>query len=179
MGSAEHAYSTPGTLRGFFHASVAQYGAALSIILRPINDPIYINAVISNQRYRKMSFEQPLTDPIPKREEQIRKFWQDNHIFQKSLDPPGNNPGFVFYEAPPTANGEPHPGHVLTRVIKDVFPRYKTMTGHFVERKAGWDTHGLPVEIEVEKDLGLHNKSDIESYGVENFIEQCKKSVWK
>ena len=126
-----------------------------------------------------MSFEQPLTDPIPKREEKIRKFWDDNGIFLKTVEATGDRPRWVFYEGPPTANGEPHPGHVLTRVIKDVFPRYKTMTGHFVERKAGWDTHGLPVEIEVEKDLGLHNKADIEKYGINNFIEQCKKSVWR
>ncbi len=126
-----------------------------------------------------MSFKPPLTDPIPKREEQIRKFWADSDIFRKSLEATESCPRWVFYEGPPTANGKPHPGHILTRVIKDIFPRYKTMTGYFVERKAGWDTHGLPVEIEVEKHLGLHNKSDIEKYGVENFIEQCKKSVWK
>jgi len=126
-----------------------------------------------------MTFNKPLADPIPKREEKIRKFWEDNRIFQKSLEATRGKPRYVFYEGPPTANGKPHPGHVLTRVIKDFFPRYKTMTGHFVERKAGWDTHGLPVEIEVEKELGLHNKADIEKYGVENFIEQCKKSVWR
>ena len=126
-----------------------------------------------------MSFQQPFSDPIPKREERIRKFWEEKQIFRKSLEATEGKPRYVFYEGPPTANGRPHPGHVLTRVIKDVFPRYKTMTGYFVERKAGWDTHGLPVEIEVEKGLGLHNKSDIETYGVENFIEQCKSSVWK
>jgi len=126
-----------------------------------------------------MSFEQPLSDPIPKREELMRKFWDENKIFQKTLEATKDKPRWVFYEGPPTANGKPHPGHVLTRVIKDVFPRYKTMTGHFVERKAGWDCHGLPVEIEVEKALGLHNKADIEKYGVEEFIEACKESVWK
>ncbi len=126
-----------------------------------------------------MSFEKPLADPIPKREEQIRKFWDEHGIFRKSLEATRGKPRYVFYEGPPTANGEPHPGHVLTRVIKDVFPRYKTMTGHFVERKAGWDTHGLPVEIEVEKDLGLKNKGDIEKFGVEKFIQECKNSVWK
>jgi len=113
------------------------------------------------------------------REEQIRKFWQKNRIFEKSMEATKDKQRYVFYEGPPTANGKPHPGHILTRVIKDIFPRYKTMTGYFVERKAGWDTHGLPVEIEVEKALGLHSKSDIEEYGIENFIEQCKKSVWR
>jgi len=126
-----------------------------------------------------MPFDQPLSDPIPRREERIRKFWDENNIFQKTVDATIDKPRWVFYEGPPTANGKPHPGHVLTRVIKDVFPRYKTMTGHFVERKAGWDTHGLPVEIEVEKELGLHNKADIEKYGVSEFIEACKKSVWR
>ncbi|MCX6646790.1 MAG: isoleucine--tRNA ligase [bacterium] len=126
-----------------------------------------------------MSFEQPMSDPIPLREEKIRKFWEDKKIFQKTLDATKDKPRWVFYEGPPTANGKPHPGHVLTRVIKDIFPRYKTMTGHFVERKAGWDTHGLPVEIEVEKALGLHNKQDIENYGIENFIVKCKESVWR
>jgi len=126
-----------------------------------------------------MPFEQPLTDSIPKREEKIRKFWEENRIFQKTLEVTRDMPRYVFYEGPPTANGLPHPGHVHTRIIKDLFPRYKTMTGHLVERKAGWDTHGLPVEIEVEKELGLKNKTDVEDYGIEKFIEQCKKSVWK
>ena len=126
-----------------------------------------------------MPFEKPWTDEIPNREARLREFWDRNSIFQKSLEVSKNFPRYVFYEGPPTANGRPHPGHVLTRVIKDLFPRYKTMTGHFVERKAGWDCHGLPVEIEVEKELGLNSKHEIEQYGVENFIEQCKKSVWK
>ncbi|MFH1676519.1 MAG: isoleucine--tRNA ligase [bacterium] len=126
-----------------------------------------------------MTFLKPPNTSIPEREAEIREFWEKNNIFQKTLDATKHCPRYVFYEGPPTANGRPHPGHVLTRVIKDIFPRYKTMTGHFVERKAGWDTHGLPVEIEVEKELGLHNKNDIEAYGMENFIEQCKKSVWR
>lgn len=126
-----------------------------------------------------MSFEQPHSDPIPAREERVRKFWDDNKIFQKTLDATKDMPRWVFYEGPPTANGRPHPGHAITRIIKDIFPRYKTMTGHFVERKGGWDTHGLPVEIEVEKQLGLKNKQDIEAYGIEKFIEKCKESVWK
>ena len=119
-----------------------------------------------------MPFEKPLQNPIPEHEALIRKFWEDEKIFRKSLEESSGYPRYVFFEGPPTANGRPHPGHILTRVIKDIFPRYKTMTGHFVERKAGWDTHGLPVEIEVEKDLGLNSKGDIENYGVVNFIEQ-------
>ncbi len=126
-----------------------------------------------------MPFSKPSTDRIPQREAVIRKFWEENKIFAKSLEESSKYPRYVFYEGPPTANGRPHPGHVLTRVIKDLFPRYKTMTGHFVERKAGWDCHGLPVEIEVEKELGLNSKQDIEEYGVENFIEKCKESVWR
>ncbi|HDS29435.1 MAG TPA: isoleucine--tRNA ligase [Firmicutes bacterium] len=126
-----------------------------------------------------MPFDKPLTGTIPQREKAILEFWEDNKIFEKSVEQSSIYPRWVFYEGPPTANGRPHPGHVLTRVIKDLFPRYKTMTGHFVERKAGWDCHGLPVEIEVEKELGLNSKQEIEEYGVENFIEQCKKSVWK
>ena len=126
-----------------------------------------------------MAFEKPLKGTIPEREAGILKFWEDGKIFEKSVEQSSVFPRYIFYEGPPTANGRPHPGHILTRVIKDLFPRYKTMTGWFVERKAGWDTHGLPVEIEVEKELGLNSKQDIEEYGVENFIGQCKKSVWK
>ena len=113
------------------------------------------------------------------REKKIEKFWNDNHIFQKSMDSRKEGPTYTFYDGPPTANGKPHIGHVLTRVIKDMIPRYRTMKGYMVPRKAGWDTHGLPVELEVEKMLGLDGKEQIEQYGVEPFIKHCKESVWK
>lgn len=112
-------------------------------------------------------------------EEQILQFWQQNSIYQQSLERRQNAPSFVFYEGPPTANGMPHPGHCLTRTIKDVFPRYKTMRGFRCERKAGWDTHGLPVEVEVGKELGIHSKEEIEAYGIEPFIQKCQQSVWR
>ncbi|MBR5507925.1 MAG: isoleucine--tRNA ligase [Clostridia bacterium] len=113
------------------------------------------------------------------REKQIEKFWDDNGIFQKSIDSRKEGETYTFYDGPPTANGKPHIGHVLTRVIKDMIPRYRTMKGHKVLRKAGWDTHGLPVELEVEKLLGLDGKEQIEEYGLEPFIAKCKESVWK
>ena len=113
------------------------------------------------------------------REKKIEKFWDDEHIFQKSMDSRKEGPTYTFYDGPPTANGKPHIGHVLTRVIKDMIPRYRTMKGCMVPRKAGWDTHGLPVELEVEKMLGLDGKEQIEQYGLEPFIEHCKESVWK
>ena len=113
------------------------------------------------------------------REDKTLKFWQDNKIFEKSIELRQHSPEFTFYDGPPTANGKPHIGHVLTRVIKDMIPRYKTMKGYKVPRKAGWDTHGLPVEIEVEKQLGLDGKEQIEEYGMEPFIEKCKESVWQ
>ncbi len=113
------------------------------------------------------------------REKQVEKFWDDNHIFQKSMDSRKDGPTYTFYDGPPTANGKPHIGHVLTRVIKDMIPRYRTMKGYMVPRKAGWDTHGLPVELEVEKMLGLDGKEQIEEYGLEPFIGHCKESVWK
>lgn len=113
------------------------------------------------------------------RERETRKFWEDHHIFEKSMDPSKKQSTFTFYDGPPTANGKPHIGHVLTRVIKDMIPRYQTMKGNFVPRKAGWDTHGLPVEIGVEKKLGLDGKDQIEEYGIQPFVEQCKESVWE
>ena len=116
---------------------------------------------------------------FPKLEEQILQFWEDNSIYQASLDARADGPSFVFFEGPPTANGKPHPGHCLTRSIKDVFPRYKTMQGYRCERKAGWDTHGLPVEVEVGKELGIHSKEEIEAYGIEPFIQKCQSSVWR
>ena len=111
------------------------------------------------------------------REKEIEKFWKDEKIFEKSSQIEG--PSYVFYDGPPTANGKPHIGHVLTRVIKDMIPRYHTMKGQYVPRKAGWDTHGLPVELEVEKILGLNGKEQIEEYGIDPFIKMCKESVWK
>ncbi len=113
------------------------------------------------------------------REKQTVNFWKENDIFQKSMDSRKEGPTYTFYDGPPTANGKPHIGHVLTRVIKDMIPRYRTMKGYMVPRKAGWDTHGLPVELEVEKLLGLNGKEQIEEYGMEPFIKQCKESVWK
>ena len=113
------------------------------------------------------------------REKQVEKFWKENHIFEKSMEDRKDDPTYMFYDGPPTANGKPHIGHVLTRVIKDMIPRYRTMKGYMVPRKAGWDTHGLPVDLEVEKKLGLDGKEQIEEYGMEPFIQQCKESVWK
>ena len=113
------------------------------------------------------------------REKKTEKFWADNQIFEKSIESRKQGPTYTFYDGPPTANGKPHIGHVLTRVIKDMIPRYRTMKGYMVPRKAGWDTHGLPVELEVEKMLGLDGKEQIEQYGLDPFIGHCKESVWK
>lgn len=116
---------------------------------------------------------------FPELEEQVLSFWKEHQIYDKSLDQRANAEEFVFYEGPPTANGLPHPGHCLTRAIKDLFPRYRTMRGYRCERKAGWDTHGLPVEVEVCKELGIHAKEEIEEYGIEPFIHKCQQSVWR
>lgn len=113
------------------------------------------------------------------REKEILSYWKENDIFKKTISNRKDSELFTFYDGPPTANGKPHIGHILTRVIKDIIPRYKTMKGYKVLRKAGWDTHGLPVELEVEKSLGINGKPEIEKYGVEPFIKQCKESVWK
>ena len=125
--------------------------------------------------YKKVSTDLNFVD----REKQTEKFWEDNDIFRKSMRDREGNEIYMFYDGPPTANGKPHIGHVLTRVIKDMIPRYRTMKGYEVPRKAGWDTHGLPVELEVEKLLGLDGKDQIEKYGIEPFIKKCKESVWK
>ena len=125
--------------------------------------------------YKKVSTNLNFVD----REKETEKFWDDNHIFEKSMENRKEGPTYTFYDGPPTANGKPHIGHVLTRVIKDMIPRYRTMKGYMVPRKAGWDTHGLPVELEVEKLLGLNGKEQIEEYGMEPFIKKCKESVWK
>ena len=113
------------------------------------------------------------------REEKVLKFWKENRIFEKTLEKTKDGEEFSFYNGPPTANGKPHIGHILTRVMKDIIPRFKTMKGYHATRKAGWDTHGLPVELEVEKQLGMDGKQDIEKYGIEPFIQKCKESVWK
>ncbi len=125
--------------------------------------------------YEKVSTDLNFVD----REKNIGKFWRNQQIFEKSMKKREGSPTYTFYDGPPTANGKPHIGHVLTRVIKDMIPRYKTMKGYMVPRKAGWDTHGLPVELEVEKLLGLDGKEQIEEYGMEPFIKKCKESVWK
>ena len=123
----------------------------------------------------------PVTSSVsfPALEEEIRQFWKEGRIYEKSLEARRDSPRFVFYEGPPTANGLPHPGHCLTRAIKDLFPRYRTMRGDFCQRKAGWDTHGLPVEVEVSKELGIHAKDEIERFGVEPFIHRCLESVFR
>ena len=113
------------------------------------------------------------------RENEVLEFWKEHDVFNKTLEKTKDGEEFSFYDGPPTANGKPHIGHILTRVMKDIIPRYQTMKGKHVLRKAGWDTHGLPVELEVEKKLGLDGKQDIEKYGVEPFIKQCKDSVFK
>ena len=113
------------------------------------------------------------------RELEVLKFWKENNVFEESIKSREGGPVFTFYDGPPTANGKPHIGHILTRTMKDIMPRYKTMKGYKVLRKAGWDTHGLPVELEVEKLLGISGKPQIEDYGIEPFIEKCKESVWK
>ena len=125
--------------------------------------------------YQKVSTDLNFVD----REKEVEKFWRENDIFKKSMENRKEGPTYTFYDGPPTANGKPHIGHVLTRVIKDMIPRYRTMKGYMVPRKAGWDTHGLPVELEVEKLLGLDGKEQIEEYGLDPFITKCKESVWK
>lgn len=125
--------------------------------------------------YKKVSSDMNFCE----REQDIIKLWKEKNIFEKSITTNEGKPTFSFYDGPPTANGKPHIGHILTRVMKDIIPRYKTMKGYHVLRKAGWDTHGLPVELEVEKLLGIDGKQEIEKYGIERFVKQCKESVWK
>lgn len=121
----------------------------------------------------------PSNVSFPRQEEEVLDFWREQQIYERSLQRRADAPKFVFYEGPPTANGMPHPGHCLTRAIKDLFPRYRTMRGFRCERKAGWDTHGLPVEVEVCKELGIHSKEEIEAFGIEPFIHKCQESVWR
>ena len=123
-------------------------------------------------------YEKLIKNPV-EREQEVLAFWKERGTFQKSLEMTKNGPRYVFFEGPPTANGKPHFGHLMPRVYKDLFPRYKTMQGFYVARKGGWDTHGLPVEIEVEKAIGINSKPEIEAYGVEKFVKRCKESVWK
>ncbi len=130
---------------------------------------------MQNNMYKKVSTDLNFVQ----REKEVEQFWKDNKIFEKSMESRKEGETYTFYDGPPTANGKPHIGHVLTRVIKDMIPRYRTMKGYMVPRKAGWDTHGLPVELEVEKLLGIDGKEQIEEYGMEPFIEKCKESVWK
>ena len=125
--------------------------------------------------YKKVSSDLNFVD----REKQTVEFWKEHKIFEKSIEERKGDDTYTFYDGPPTANGKPHVGHVLSRVIKDMIPRYQTMKGHKIIRKAGWDTHGLPVELEVEKKLGLDGKEQIEEYGLAPFIKECKESVWK
>ena len=140
---------------------------------------IKVSATLAGKE-ASMVYEKVPTDlKFVEREREVEKFWKDNDIFQKSIDSRKEGETYTFYDGPPTANGKPHIGHVLTRVIKDMIPRYRTMKGYMVPRKAGWDTHGLPVELEVEKKLGLDGKEQIEEYGLEPFIRHCKESVWK
>jgi isoleucyl-tRNA synthetase len=128
-----------------------------------------------NALYKKVETNLNFVD----REKNIEHFWKEKDIFKKSIEQREGSPAFTFYDGPPTANGKPHIGHVLTRVIKDMIPRFQTMKGHKIRRKAGWDTHGLPVELEVEKQLGLDGKEQIEKYGIEPFVKKCKESVWQ
>ena len=131
------------------------------------------------ERKRTMYKQVPTSLNFVDREKAVEKFWEDNNIFKKSMEHRKEGETYTFYDGPPTANGKPHIGHVETRTIKDMIPRYRTMKGYMVPRKAGWDTHGLPVELEVEKLLGLDGKEQIEEYGLAPFIDKCKESVWK
>ena len=136
-------------------------------------------AVIRKERKRTKYKQVPTSLNFVDREKAVEKFWEDNNIFKKSMEHRKEGETYTFYDGPPTANGKPHIGHVETRTIKDMIPRYRTMKGYMVPRKAGWDTHGLPVELEVEKMLGLDGKEQIEEYGLAPFIDKCKESVWK
>lgn len=149
-------------------------GGIARLCSRPFTDGSFLFERRNNM-YDKVSTNLNFVE----REKKTEKFWKDNDIFKKSMENRKEGKTYTFYDGPPTANGKPHIGHVLTRVIKDMIPRYRTMKGYMVPRKAGWDTHGLPVELEVEKLLGLDGKDQIEEYGMEPFIEKCKESVWK
>ena len=138
-----------------------------------------LNSYILRKELRDMYEKVSTKLNFVEREEKVLEFWKENKVFEKSIEEKQDLPTYTFYDGPPTANGKPHIGHVLTRVIKDMIPRYQTMKGHKIIRKAGWDTHGLPVELEVEKLLGIDGKEQIEAYGLDPFIGKCKESVWK
>ena len=140
-----------------------------------------LSAKIEKERMESMSLYAKVSTDLNfvEREHEVERFWEENQIFEKSMKIREGCPEYTFYDGPPTANGKPHIGHVETRAIKDMIPRYRTMKGYQVPRKAGWDTHGLPVELEVEKLLGLDGKEQIEEYGIAPFIDKCKESVWK
>ena len=136
--------------------------------------------VLKYEKGELMLYNKVPTDlKFVEREKEVLRFWKENRIFEKSMEKRMDGPQYMFYDGPPTANGKPHVGHVLTRTIKDMIPRYRTMKGYEVPRKAGWDTHGLPVELEVEKEIGIDGKDQIEAYGLEPFIQKCKENVWK
>jgi len=151
---------------------------------RPCGGPPGHGTISPSGKFR-ITTSLPMFEPVrgqpdfPALEAQVARFWRERGIYDQSLAARRDGPRFVFYEGPPTANGMPHPGHCLTRTIKDLYPRYRTMRGEFCERKAGWDTHGLPVEVEVCKELGIHSKAEIEAYGIEPFIHKCQESVWR
>ena len=128
-----------------------------------------------------MALFEPVTSKLNVRELEQKQldFWKDQHVFERTLSEREDAPRYVFYEGPPTANGHPASHHVLARAFKDMFPRYKIMNGYYVQRKGGWDTHGLPVEIEVEKELGIQHKSEIETYGIAEFNKKCRESVFR
>ena len=156
-----------------------------SVVLDENKVKYYYKSVWSKWPKSILSMEENMYEKVSsslnfvEREKKTEKFWAENDIFRKSIELRKDGETYTFYDGPPTANGKPHIGHVLTRVIKDMIPRYRTMKGYHVLRKAGWDTHGLPVELEVEKLLGLDGKEQIEEYGLEPFIKKCKESVWK
>ena len=131
--------------------------------------------MMNMSKYREVSANMNFVE----REKAVEQFWSEHNIFEKSVETRKDCPAYTFYDGPPTANGKPHIGHPETRAFKDLFPRYQTMKGKMVPRKAGWDTHGLPVELEVEKLLHINGKEQIEQYGIAPFIAKCKESVWK
>ena len=147
------------------------------VLLR--DEALFSSSVFRKERKHSMYKQVPTSLNFVDREKAVEKFWEDNDIFKKSMEHRKEGETYTFYDGPPTANGKPHIGHVETRTIKDMIPRYRTMKGYMVPRKAGWDTHGLPVELEVEKMLGLDGKEQIEEYGLAPFIDKCKESVWK
>ena len=175
-----HAGASFAGARGWFRLSMS------ALTMKSVSFIIYVvlvafqenSAICFTKKY--MLYDKVSTDMnFVERENQVEKFWKENDTFNKSVKENEGHPMYMFYDGPPTANGKPHIGHVLTRAVKDMIPRYHSMKGEEVPRKAGWDTHGLPVEIEVEKEIGIEGKDQIEEYGIEPFIKKCKESVWK